>query len=87
MVRDENGPPAKQAKKELPVLPANVIIQFQNDAGETVGEAYSNRSIVELFSTFKHTHETITCLGTVVRAVVYYLHCRIVPPMLHSCVR
>ena len=38
MARGPEGPPAKQAKTEPVALPANVIAQFQNDAGELVGE-------------------------------------------------
>ncbi len=39
MVRGPEGPPAKQAKTESIALPANVIVQFQNDADEIMGEA------------------------------------------------
>lgn len=37
MARGLDGPPAKQSKKEPQALPTNVIVQFQNDAGEVVG--------------------------------------------------
>ena len=37
MVRGPEGPPAKQARREE-ALPANIIIQFQSDAGDLVGE-------------------------------------------------
>lgn len=37
MVRESGEPPHKMAKLDTP-LPANVIIQFQSDTGDIVGE-------------------------------------------------
>ena len=37
MARGSGEPPAKIARLEPPPLPANVIIQFQSDTGDTVG--------------------------------------------------
>ena len=37
MVRGSGEPPHKMAKLDTP-LPANVIIQFQSDTGDIVGE-------------------------------------------------
>ena len=37
MVRGSDEPPYKMAKLDTP-LPANVIIQFQSDTGDVVGE-------------------------------------------------
>lgn len=44
MARGPEAPPAKQAKLEPVALPANVIVQFQNDAGELVGKGCSTSS-------------------------------------------
>ena len=37
MAGEVNPRPAKQARMEAEILPANIIIQFQNDNGETTG--------------------------------------------------
>lgn len=39
MARDINGPPTKQAKITPQILPANIIIQFENDNGESTGNS------------------------------------------------
>ena len=38
MAGEVNPRPAKQARTEAEILPANIIIQFQNDSGETTGK-------------------------------------------------
>lgn len=48
MVRGPEGPPTKQARNDQAVaLPANVIIQFQNDSGELVGDLPSQTLCIE----------------------------------------
>ena len=47
MVRGSGEPPHKMAKLDTP-LPANVIIQFQSDTGDIVGELCV--SLIELQS-------------------------------------
>ena len=49
MVRGSGEPPHKMAKLDTP-LPANVIIQFQSDTGDTVGELSETSSMIQLRS-------------------------------------